>query len=213
MSLPTSLRRLLSVPALLGALFTGGAFGLALFGAFGGPLWLFLLGLTLSALALVLLGRLVEEDADGARAAPLRPGGPRAHAPALVRGVRAVHKGSDRPALDPRAPHSEFLFDLVVVPEDAPAFHVQVRHPLDLQSLSGRGRDRAVVEYDPEQPWRAVLPNNPPTLWWARAERLDPDALGAVGPPSRGVPVGVLVLALGLVIAVAVAGPTAFTAT
>ncbi|WP_353945874.1 hypothetical protein ABII15_32630 [Streptomyces sp. HUAS MG91] len=197
-----TLRRLLTLPALLGSLCAGGAFVTVLFGAFGGPSWLLVIGLTLSALVLALLGDVAEKSPDGAVALGLRSGGPRAHAPALVRGVRAVDRETGRVAGDARAQESVFAFDLVVVPEDRPAYRVEVRHPLDLQDLLHQ--DRAVVEYDPKQPWRVVVPDNPPGEWRARARRLDPDTVSVPDAPRRGLPPGSQVLVLGVLIAAAV---------
>ncbi|MET7512040.1 hypothetical protein ABZS88_00925 [Streptomyces sp. NPDC005480] len=58
-------------------------------------------------------------------------------------------------------------------------------------------RDRAVVEYDPKQPWRVVVTAGPPGEWRARALRLDPAAGTKTGGSARGLPPGLPVLDTG----------------
>ncbi|MEV0263965.1 hypothetical protein AB0I49_21855 [Streptomyces sp. NPDC050617] len=193
-------RQFFSPVALLTAVPVGAAFAALVRGAAEGPFWLLLTGLTVSALALFFLGG-VAESGQGGRALALRPGGPRAYAPALVNSVRAVHKETGQSVIDPRDPKSVFAFDLTVVPEEPglPAYRVEVCHPLDLQDLLHR--EWAVVEYDPRQPWRVVVPNDPPREWLARAQRLDPETVRATGGPLRGLPAGSQILVLGAVAA------------
>ncbi|MFE7121088.1 hypothetical protein ACFU99_37230 [Streptomyces sp. NPDC057654] len=193
-------RQFFSPVALLTAVPVGAAFAALVQGTVEGPFWLLLTGLTVSALALFFLGG-VAESGQGDRAHALRPGGPRAYAPALVNSVRAVHKETGQAVIDPRDQKSVFAFDLTVVPEDphlAP-YRVEIRHPLDLQNLLHR--KCAVVEYDPRQPWRVIVPNDPPREWMARAQRLDPEAVGVTGGPARGLPAGSQILVLGAVAA------------
>ncbi|MEU7042737.1 hypothetical protein AB0A77_16965 [Streptomyces varsoviensis] len=190
------MRQLFSPLALLAAVPVAAALTALVRGAAGGPFWLLLIGLTTSALALAFLGG-VAESRQGGRAAELRARGPRAYAPALVNSVRAVHKETGTTVFDPGDPKSVFAFDLTVVPEGRPPYRVEVHHPLDLQNLLHR--TSAVVEYDPRQPWRVVVPNNPPGEWLARAQRLDPEAVRAAGGPLRAWPAGFQILAMAVV--------------
>ncbi|WP_328512602.1 hypothetical protein OG842_35720 [Streptomyces sp. NBC_00376] len=152
----------------------------------------------MTALALTAYGKAAEDMKSGVAAPALRSGGPRAFAPAVVNGVKAVNKKNGRTAIDGQAVDSVFAFDLTVMTDDLPPYRIEVRHPLDLQGLLHRSR--AVVEYDPEQPWRVVIPNNPPREWLARAERLVPPA-GEVKRRAGGVPAGFRALVSGAVIA------------
>ncbi|WP_413754146.1 hypothetical protein NRF20_39795 [Streptomyces sp. R-74717] len=127
----------------------------------------------------------------------LRSGGPRAFAPAVVNGVKTVDKKTGRPVLDGRSVESVFAFDLTVMPDELPAYRVQVIHPLDLQGLLHRSR--AVVEYDPEQPWRVVIPSNPPREWLARANSVSPPA--EVKERVGGFPAGFPTLVMGVALA------------
>ncbi|MFI6727069.1 hypothetical protein [Streptomyces atratus] len=127
----------------------------------------------------------------------LRSGGPRAFAPAVVNGVKTVDKKTGRPVLDGRSVESVFAFDLTVMPDELPAYRVQVIHPLDLQGLLHRSR--AVVEYDPEQPWRVVIPSNPPREWLARANSVSPPA--EVKERVGGFPAGFRTLVMGVALA------------
>ncbi|WP_051852272.1 hypothetical protein [Streptomyces aureocirculatus] len=199
-----SVRRFLALDVLLGAAVVGLAFAALAEGVIDGPSWLLYVGLTATSFALVLLGAVAEHGYGGA-ASGLRSGGPRAYAPALVHSVRSVHQGTGRLVLAPRAaPSALFAFDLTVVPEGRRPFRVEVRHPLDVQDLSHRGR--AVVEYDPRRPWRVVLPDRPPREWLARAERLDEESARTAGGPPRGLPPGAHVLVTGAVVAAGLVG-------
>ncbi|WP_327243663.1 hypothetical protein [Streptomyces sp. NBC_01320] len=135
-------------------------------------------------------------------AADLRSGGPRAFAPAVVHGVRAVHRKSGRSALDPTLPETAFESDITVVPEERAAFRVKVRHPLDLQDA--RIRRSVVVEYDPTQPWRVVVPVRAPQQWADRARSLNPSEPEADEIVPRRP--GSAVLGLGSLIAAALLG-------
>ncbi|MFD5697131.1 hypothetical protein [Streptomyces lasiicapitis] len=199
-----SVRRFLALDVLLGTAVVGLAFAALAEGVLDGPTWLLVVGLTTTALALLCLGAVAERGQGGGVALGLRSGGPRAYAPAVVHSVRAVQRETGRLVLDAQAADSVFAFDLTVVPEGRRPFRVEVRHPLDVQGLLHRGR--AVVEYDPRQPWRVVVPNHPPGEWVARAARLDAEAAhGTEGPPV-GVPPGARVLVTGVVVAVGLVG-------
>ncbi|MFE4248397.1 hypothetical protein ACFRU3_02710 [Streptomyces sp. NPDC056910] len=65
-----------------------------------------------------------------------------------------------------------------------------MRHARDVRGLLHR--DRAVVEDDPRQPWRVVVPADPPGERSARALRLDPAADTKSGGPARGLPPGLV---------------------
>ncbi|MGW1844156.1 hypothetical protein [Streptomyces sp. NPDC001966] len=186
--------RLLTVVSAAG---TGLALAAVVQGALDGPRWLLIVGLPATALALTAYGRAAEDMTSGV-APELRSGGPRAFAPAVVNGVRAVNKKNGRTAVDGQAVESVFAFDLTVMADDLPPYRIEVRHPLDLQGLLHR--PRAVVEYDPEQPWRVVIPDNPPREWLARAATLVPPA-GEVKRRTGGVPAGFRALVSGVVIA------------
>ncbi|MER5357404.1 hypothetical protein [Streptomyces sp. NPDC002785] len=191
------LRRTFTTLSLLAAAGTGLAFAALIQGAANGPRWLLLAGLPASALALAALGKAAEPSESGTVVRGLRSGGPRAFAPAVVHGVKAVNKANGRPATDGQAVNSVFAFDLTVVPEGLPAYRIEIRHPLDVQGLLHRSR--AVVEYDPDQPWRVVIPNNPPREWLARANSLTPPA--AVKNRVGGFPAGFRTLVMGVVFA------------
>ncbi|MEV0279366.1 hypothetical protein AB0I22_23670 [Streptomyces sp. NPDC050610] len=191
-------RQFFSPVALLTAVPVGAAFAALVRGAVEGPFWLLLIGLSVTSLALAFLGGVAESGQHG-RAVELRAGGRRAYAPALVNSVRAVHKDTGRTVLDPRDQKTVFAFDLTVVPDDMPAYRVEVRHPLDLQDLLHR--KYGVVEYDPRHPWRVVVPNNPPGEWTARAQRLDPETVRPASGPSPALPAGSQILVLGAVVA------------
>ncbi|MFE6494400.1 hypothetical protein [Streptomyces sp. NPDC057748] len=186
--------RLLTVVSAIG---TGLALAAVVQGALDGPRWLLIVGLPVTALALAAYGR-AAEDMESGVAPALRSGGPRAFAPAVVNGVKAVNKKNGRTAGDGQAVDSVFAFDLTVMADDLPPYRIEVRHPLDLQGLLHRSR--AVVEYDPGQPWRVVVPDNPPREWLARAERLVPP-VGEVKRRTGGVPAGFRALMSGVVIA------------
>ncbi|MGW2086727.1 hypothetical protein [Streptomyces sp. NPDC001880] len=194
-SSPRGFFRLFTVVSAIG---TGLALAALVHGAVDGPRWLLMLALPVTALALTAYGRAAEDMKSGVAAPGLRSGGPRAFAPAVVNGVRAVNKESGRTAADGQALKSVFAFDLTVVTDELPPYRIEVRHPLDLQGLLHKSR--AVVEYDPEQPWRVVVPNNPPREWLARAENLVPPA-GEVKRRAGGVPAGFHALVSGVVIA------------
>ncbi|MFF3785289.1 hypothetical protein [Streptomyces sp. NPDC001933] len=193
-----SLRNALRLLTVVFATGTGLALAAVVQGALDGPRWLLIVGLPVTALALAAYGRAAEDMKSGVAAPGLRSGGPRAFAPAVVNGVRAVNKKNGRTAIDGQAVDSVFAFDLTVMTDDLPPYRIEVRHPLDLQGLLHRSR--AVVEYDPEQPWRVVIPNNPPREWLARAECLVPP-VGEVKRRAGGVPAGFRALVSGVVIA------------
>ncbi|MFF9348925.1 hypothetical protein [Streptomyces sp. NPDC014734] len=182
----SSLRRYFTALGLLSVAAAGLAFTALVYGAVFGPRWLLMTGLPTSVLALVVFGKVDESSQSDVAARGLRSGGPRAFAPAVVHRVRAVNKETGRPMTDGRSLDSVFAFDLTVVPEGLPAYRVQVRHPLDVQGLLQR--TRGVVEYDPEQPWRVVIPDNPPREWLARANGVTPPAVvkGEVGRAPAG---------------------------
>lgn len=159
-------RALFGPHSLWGALPVGAALTALGLGLTGGGRWLLLLGAAATAGALLLLAAVAEAGNGGASAAP-RPGRPTSYAPAHVHGVRVVHAGSGRTLRDSdgRAQGTLFVFDLTVVPAGRAPYRVLVRHPLDVQGLAGRGKDgtpvTAVAAYDPEEPWRTVLPASP----------------------------------------------------
>ncbi|WP_327350023.1 hypothetical protein OG772_33205 [Streptomyces sp. NBC_01321] len=194
----SSLRRFFRLFIVVSALGTGLALAAVVQGAVDGPRWLLMLALLVTALALTAYGRAAEDMKSGIAAPGLRSGGPRAFAPAVVNGVKAVNKENGRPVADGQAVKSVFAFDLTVVTDELPPYRIEVRHPLDLQGLLHRSR--AVVEYDPEQPWRVVIPNNPPREWLARANSLVPPT-AEVKRRAGGVPAGFRALASGVVIA------------
>ncbi|MEU7581061.1 hypothetical protein AB0B50_26060 [Streptomyces sp. NPDC041068] len=194
-----SVRRFLTPHVLLGAVVVAAAFATLAQGIIGGTTWVLVIGLTGTALVLAVLGGLADQGHGTGVASGLRSGGPRAYAPAVVHSARAVHRRSGAAVVDGQAQSSVFAFELTVVPEDAPAYRVVVRHPLDVQGLLHR--TRAVVEYDPKQPWRVALPDNPPRSWQARAQQLDAEAAHSAREPGRGLPPGVHVLGAGAVLA------------
>ncbi|MFH8516382.1 hypothetical protein ACH4CE_14935 [Streptomyces gelaticus] len=194
----SSLRGFVRLLTVVSALGTGLALAALVQGATDGPRWLLVLALPVTALALTAYGKAAEDMQSGVAAPGLRSGGPRAFAPAVVNGVKAVNKENGRTAVDGQAVKSVFAFDLTVVTDELPPYRIEVRHPLDLQGLLHRSR--AVVEYDPEQPWRVVVPDNPPPEWLARAERLVPPT-GEVKRRAGGVPAGFHSLVSGVVIA------------
>ncbi|MFD7491250.1 hypothetical protein ACFV8T_02360 [Streptomyces sp. NPDC059832] len=189
-----SLRRLFASLRLGAVLLIGLSFAALVQGAVDGPRWLLLTGIPATALILAILGGVAEPLRAGIAMSGLRSGGPRAFAPAVVNGVRTVDKKTGRPVLDGRSVKSVFAFDLTVMPDGLPAYRVQVCHPLDVQGLLGRSR--AVVEYDPEQPWRVVIPNNPPREWLARANSVSPPA--EVKDRTGGLPAGFWTLVTGV---------------
>ncbi|MET9659628.1 hypothetical protein [Streptomyces sp. NPDC006510] len=193
----SSLRGFFRLFTVVSAIGTGLALTAVVQGAVEGPRWLLMLGLPATALALTAYGKAAEDMKSGV-APGLRSGGPRAFAPAVVNGVKAVNKENGRIAIDGQAVNSVFAFDLTVVTDDLPPYRIEVRHPLDLQGLLHRSR--AVVEYDPEQPWRVVVPNNPPREWVARANSLNPPT-DEVKRRAGGVPAGFRALVSGVVIA------------
>ncbi|MFJ2132718.1 hypothetical protein ACIOMQ_17885 [Streptomyces sp. NPDC087845] len=195
-STPT-LRRLFSSLRLAAALLAGLSFAALAQGAMDGPRWLLLTGVPATALVLTILGGVAEPLRTNIAMSGLRSGGPRAFAPAVVNGVRTVDKKTGRPVLDGRSVESVFAFDLTVMPDGLPAYRVQVIHPLDLQGLLHRSR--AVVEYDPEQPWRVAIPADPPREWLARANSASPPA--EVKKRADGFPAGFRTLVTGAVLA------------
>ncbi|MFJ7254968.1 hypothetical protein ACIQWV_20860 [Streptomyces sp. NPDC098085] len=195
-STPT-LRRLFSSLRLVAALLAGLSFAALAQGAMDGPRWLLLTGVPATALVLTILGGVAEPLRTNIAMSGLRSGGPRAFAPAVVNGVRTVDKKTGRPVLDGRSVESVFAFDLTVMPDGLPAYRVQVIHPLDLQGLLHRSR--AVVEYDPEQPWRVAIPADPPREWLARANSASPPA--EVKKRADGFPAGFRTLVTGAVLA------------
>ncbi|MGA4843539.1 hypothetical protein [Streptomyces sp. G45] len=201
-------RRVRAPLAALGAAAVGLALAALVEGASAGPTWLLLVGLTATAGALTALGAVAEGGRDGEGAAGLRPGGPQAYAPALVHSVRVVHRDTGRLLLDPEHPGGVCVVDLTVVPEGRRPFRVEVRHSGDARGLRGLERQgRAVVRYDPRQPWRVALPGRAdpvPPEWLARAERLDPAAVRPAQGPPRGLPPGLGVLAAGVLVAAVV---------
>lgn len=188
---------------MLGALLTGLALAAVVQGVAAGALWLLVAGITLLCAILTAIGKAAELQARGF-ASGLRAQGPRAYAPALVNSARAVHKESGMPVVDGRSVKSVFVFDLTVVPEERAPFRVRVAHPLDLQGLLGGGR--AVVEYDPRQPWRVVLPADPPREWRARAAALTLLEKTPGEPVAARFPAGAQVLGLGLLFGAAFFG-------
>ncbi|QEU96095.1 hypothetical protein [Streptomyces kanamyceticus] len=198
-SLTSSVRRFVAPPALAGALVVAAALATLAQGIIGGTTWVLLVGLTATAVVLALLGSLADSGYGPGVASGLRSGGPRAHAPAVVHGVRAVHRSTGAAVVDGQRQSSVFVFDLTVVPDEGPAFRVAVRHPLDVQGLLHR--TRAVVEYDPEQPWRVILPNDPPRPLLARAQLLDDEAAHGASRPARGLPPGAHPLVTGAILA------------
>ncbi|MFJ2895544.1 hypothetical protein ACIO87_11730 [Streptomyces sp. NPDC087218] len=194
----SSLRRFFRLFSVVSVLGTGLLLTAVVRGAVDGPRWLLFLALPATALALTAFGKVAESATSGLASPGLRAAGPRAFAPAVVNGVKAVNRADGRPVADGRAGNSVFVFDLTVVADDLPPYRIEVRHPLDLQGLLHRSR--AVVEYDPEQPWRVVLPNNPPREWLARAQVLTPPT-GEVKTPAGTFPTGSRTLGAGVAVA------------
>ncbi|MER5498728.1 MULTISPECIES: hypothetical protein [unclassified Streptomyces] len=195
----SSLRRFFNLFAVVSVLGTGLLLTAVVQGAVDGPRWLLLLALPATALALTAFGKVAESATSGLASPGLRAAGPRAFAPAVVNGVKAVNRADGRSVADGRAGNSVFVFDLTVVADDLPPYRIEVRHPLDLQGLLHKSR--AVVEYDPEQPWRVVVPNNPPREWLARAQVLTAPT-GEVRTSGGGTfPTGSRTLAAGVALA------------
>ncbi|WP_406456364.1 hypothetical protein OG782_30305 [Streptomyces sp. NBC_00876] len=163
--------------ALLG-LFAGGAVTALVQGAVDGPRWLLLLGLNATVLAVV---DLLTRVSRAGIAPGLRTGRPRAFAPSVVHGVRAVHKAPGRTSGDPGRPGTTFACDITVVPEGLEPFRVKLLHPLDVRE-AGSKRSMA-VEWDPGQPWRVMAAPHPPGEWVRRARQRDP-----ADPPGRRMP-------------------------
>ena len=184
---------------LLAGCVLGGSLATLVQGALDGPLLLLVLGISLTVAVLVFLGAIAESRQANV-AGELRAGGPRAYAPAVVNSVRAEHKESGKPLPDGRDRHSVFVFDLTVAPEGRQPYRVRIAHPLDLQGLLGRSW--AVVEYDPRQPWRAMLPARPPREWEARAARLVLMEKVTARPVGPRLPAGAEVLFVGVPLAV-----------
>ncbi|MFI5966549.1 DUF3592 domain-containing protein [Streptomyces asoensis] len=66
-------------------------------------------------------------------------------------------------------------FDLTVVPDDAPAYRVDVTQDINLVDLPDyRPRGVVVVQYPPERPWRVRIVKRPTPQWEERAARLVP---------------------------------------
>ncbi|MFF2852419.1 hypothetical protein ACFVT5_39890 [Streptomyces sp. NPDC058001] len=194
-------RRLFAPHLLVATLVVTASFTALGVGVIEGPRWLLMAGLTSSALLLTLLGAVGESAPEGGAAMALRSGGPRVFAPAVVHSVRAVDTATGRTA-DPQSQSSVFAFQLTVVPPDGSRpYRIQVRHPLDVQGLLHR--TRAVVEYDPLQPWRVVLPPYPPTPWLVRANNLDAETLTAPELVRRGLPPGSQILTTAVLLATA----------
>lgn len=186
--------------ALLGLL-TGGAVTALVQGAVDGPRWLLLVGLNATVTALVLVD-LVTRVSRAGIAPGLRAGRPRAFAPAVVHGVRALNKATGRASGDPASPRTAFEFDVTVMPEGGKPFRVKLLHPLDVQDA--RGSRSMVVEYGLGEPWRVAVCAHPPTEWVRRARQLDP--AGPPGPRLEPRRPGAWVLAVGAVTAVVLLG-------
>ncbi|MEV6123744.1 hypothetical protein AB0M23_25070 [Streptomyces sp. NPDC052077] len=80
-------------------------------------------------------------------------------------------------------------FGLTVVPDDGPAFRVDVTQDINVVDLPDyRPRGVVVVRYPPDRPWRARVVERPTPEWQERAAsaRLDPlpGTAGAVAPPE-----------------------------
>ncbi|WP_329563379.1 hypothetical protein OG711_37620 [Streptomyces uncialis] len=61
-------------------------------------------------------------------------------------------------------------FDLSVVPEDAPAFRVEIRQDVNVVELADyRPRAVVVVEYPPDRPWKTRIVKRPTPEWEERA--------------------------------------------
>lgn len=61
-------------------------------------------------------------------------------------------------------------FDLSVVPDDAPAFRVEVQQDVNLVELPDyRPRGVVVVEYPPDRPWKTRIVKRPTPRWEERA--------------------------------------------
>lgn len=189
----SSLRMLLSSLRLAAVLLIGLSVAAMVHGALDGPRWMVVTGVPVTALILTILGDMADPMGTNSAMRP-RSGGPRAFAPAVVNGVKTVDKKTGRPVRDGRSVNSEFAFDLTVMPDGLPAYRLRVCHPLDLQGLLHKSR--AVVEYDPEQPWRVVVADNPPREWLARADAATPPAV--VKEPSSGIPSGLWTLLMGV---------------
>ncbi|MEU8577355.1 hypothetical protein [Streptomyces asoensis] len=98
-------------------------------------------------------------------------------------------------------------FDLTVVPDDAPAYRVDVTQDINLVDLPDyRPRGVVVVQYPPERPWRVRIVKRPTPQWEKRAAsaRLDPaPGTPVVAAPPEGRGFGFAVL-LGLLLGAAV---------
>ncbi|GAA4980179.1 hypothetical protein [Streptomyces hyderabadensis] len=198
--LRNSLRRLLVPECWVTALLIGGALVAVVRGLGDGPRWLLPVGLTVSACALGLLGRVAAPNTMVTGA----PTGRRALAPALVVSSCVVNKHTGRPALDRRDASSVAEMELVVVGDEGVPYRVTVQHPLDVRGLLHG--DAVVVAYSTKRPWLVELADDPPRALRERAEGLV--AEGAVHRslpvsryPGAGLPDGVLLPLAGLVVA------------
>ncbi|MFF2013876.1 hypothetical protein ACFVWY_33095 [Streptomyces sp. NPDC058195] len=92
-------------------------------------------------------------------------------------------------------------FALTVVPDDGPAYRVEITQDINLVDLSGyRPRGVLVVQYPPDRPWRVRIVKRPTPQWEDRAAsaRLDPvPGAARVAEPPQGCAFGLVVL-LGL---------------
>ncbi|MFH8477095.1 hypothetical protein [Streptomyces sp. NPDC018000] len=97
-------------------------------------------------------------------------------------------------------------FELTVVPDDGPAYRVEITQDINLVDLPDyRPRGVVVVQYPPDQPWRVRIVKRPTPEWEDRAAstRLDsvPGTARAAAPPE-GCAFGFVVL-LGLLLGAA----------
>ncbi|MEV0440781.1 hypothetical protein AB0I84_35520 [Streptomyces spectabilis] len=75
-------------------------------------------------------------------------------------------------------------FELSVVPDDAPAFRVEMRQEVNLVELPDyRPRGVVVVEYPPDRPWKTRIVRRPTPQWEERAAAARLDSVP--GPPMK----------------------------
>jgi hypothetical protein len=97
-------------------------------------------------------------------------------------------------------------FDLSVVPDEAPAFRVEIQQDVNLVELPDyRPRGVLVVEYPPDRPWKARIVKRPTPRWEERAAVAQVDSVP--GPAMKSETsegcFGALLTLLGLVLGAA----------
>ncbi|MFI8990882.1 hypothetical protein ACIG63_38795 [Streptomyces antimycoticus] len=97
-------------------------------------------------------------------------------------------------------------FELTVVPDDGPAYRVEITQDINLVDLADyRPRGVVVVQYPPDRPWRVRIVKRPTPEWEDRAASAQLDSVpgaATVAAPPQGCAFGFVVL-LGLLLGVA----------